>query len=460
MPDNPLAQSVDASFTFHFRSNSALDTNAAVADVRSDRAEIWSALKTPIAAQGAIAQACGLAQDKVKVHVMQGGGSFGRRLFFDAALEAAKISKAMGKPVKLMWHRADDARVGRTHPMATSHVRATYAGDQLLAFQQSHTSVETDFRHGLGEMLTATAADLPAGLGNLGFAESIFLMTTVMPYDFALKNQLLNEVDTRFNTGSMRNIYSPDVRTAGELVVDQLAARMGLDPYQFRKKHLSNDRVRAVLDKVAEVGQWGKAMKPGTAQGIAIHEEYKGATACLVEIDCRPKTVKRKVRDGGHRPPGHQGHLRDRRRAADQPARAGGPDAGRHQRRHRPGADLVAAPAGRALPRGQLGQLLLHAAVEHAAEGAGHRDAADHGRPRRRGRGRRRRLDGRGGVRVRAGDRPRADVLPDQPQGPAALQGEVLRAAHPAVAGQRPEEDLLRRTDRCPSRPSSSTASR
>ena len=46
----------------------------------------------------------------------------------------------------------------------------------------------------------------------------------------------------------------------------------------------------------------GLAEKPGTAQGIAIHEEYKGATACLVEIDCRPKTEKRKVRDGGHGP--------------------------------------------------------------------------------------------------------------------------------------------------------------
>ena len=96
----------------------------------------------------------------------------------------------------------------------------------------------------------------------------------------------------------MRNIYSPDVRDGGELVIDQLAARMGLDPYQFRKKHLSNDRVLACSTSVAEAGQWGKAMKPGTAQGIAIHEEYKGATACLVEIDCRPKTVNRKVRDG------------------------------------------------------------------------------------------------------------------------------------------------------------------
>ena len=52
-----------------------------------------------------------------------------------------------------------------------------------------------------------------------------------------------------------------------------------------------------VLNAVAEAGQWGQAMTPGTAQGIAIHEEYKGATACLVEIDCRPKTVNRKVRD-------------------------------------------------------------------------------------------------------------------------------------------------------------------
>ena len=294
----PLAQSVESSFVFHFRSNSALDTNAAIADVRADRAEIWSALKTPIAAQAAIAEAIGLPQGKVAVHVVQGGGSFGRRLFFDAALEAAKISKAMGKPVKLMWHRADDARVGRMHPMAISRVRATYSGQTLLAFQQSHTSVETDWRHGLGEMLTAKGADLPGGLGNLTFSQGIFAMTTVLPYDFAAKAQVMNETDTRFNTAAMRNVYSPDVRTAGELVIDQLAARMGLDPYQFRKQHLSNPRVLAVLDAVADAGQWGRSMKPGTAQGIAIHEEYKGATACLVEIDCRNKQTKRKIPHG------------------------------------------------------------------------------------------------------------------------------------------------------------------
>jgi isoquinoline 1-oxidoreductase beta subunit len=110
-------------------------------------------------------------------------------------------------------------------------------------------------------------------------------------------DQTLTETDERFNTGSMRNIYSPDVRCASELVVDQLARRMRKDPYEFRRGFLKNERARAVLDKVAEVGRWGRRMPRGMAQGIAIHKEYKGVTAALVEIDCRPRTVDREVRD-------------------------------------------------------------------------------------------------------------------------------------------------------------------
>lgn len=298
LPDTPLAKTVEVDVLFYFRSNSAMDTNSAIADVRADRATIWAGLKSPIVAQQRIAEELGLPQDAVTVHVVQGGGSFGRRLFFDGALEAAKISRAMGKPVKLMWHRADDARVGRGHPMATSRVRAVHAAGQVLAFQQSHTSIETDFRHGLGEIISANLADLPTGLGNLGFAETIFELTQEVPYDFGVITQTLTETDDRFNTGSMRNIYSPDVRTAGELAVDRLAEAMGSDPYQFRRMHLRNARVRAVLDAVAKGGRWGRPMPPGTAQGIAIHKEYKGCSACLVEIDCRPEQTGRDIRDG------------------------------------------------------------------------------------------------------------------------------------------------------------------
>ncbi|MCG3751746.1 MULTISPECIES: molybdopterin cofactor-binding domain-containing protein [Amycolatopsis] len=293
-----LAKTVEADFEFMFRSSAALEPYCAVADVRDGSAEIWAGLKSPIVAQGEVAQAIGLPQGKVKVHVVTGGGSFGHKLFGNHAVEAAQASKAFGKPVRLMWHRADEPRQGRLHPMATSRIRATVLAGNVLTFEQRHTSVETSFRHGLGEMLTSVATKLPTGLGNLGVAEAVFVLSQEMPYNFGVVDQTLTETDQRFNTGSMRNVYSPDVGCANELVVDMLAKAMGKDPYDFRMEFLKNDKVKGVLRKVAEVGGWGKKMAPGTAQGIAIHKEYKGASACLVEIDCRPETVNRKIRDG------------------------------------------------------------------------------------------------------------------------------------------------------------------
>ncbi|WTW99326.1 molybdopterin-dependent oxidoreductase [Streptomycetaceae bacterium NBC_01309] len=290
-----LTRAVDIRFTFAFAGNSALETNCAVADVRADRAEIWGSLKSPVTAQEAIAVKLGLPLPAVKVHVVEGGGSFGRKLFFDAALEAAEISRAMGKPVKLMWHRADDARQGRTHPMSISRVRATHSLGQVLSYEQRHTSAVTDFGHGLGELLTATVAELP--VGDLAFSQAIFTLTQETPYNFGVVTQLLNEVDKGFNTGSMRNIYSPNVRCAQELVVDQLASDMGRDPYRFRRDFLKNSRARAVLDMVAEVGEWGRALPAGVAQGIALHPEYHSVVAVLAEIDCRPQTTGRRVPD-------------------------------------------------------------------------------------------------------------------------------------------------------------------
>jgi isoquinoline 1-oxidoreductase beta subunit len=185
--------------------------------------------------------------------------------------------------------------------MCTSRVRITYLGNNVLTFDQRHTSVATDFTHGLGEILSATLGDLPEG-DFLGYSQSVFTLTANVPYNFGPVTQLLNEVyhppGSVFNTSSVRNIYSPEVTVAKELMVDQVAKATGQDPYQFRRSCVRDSRMLAVLDAAAKAANWGKAMAPLTAQGIGIHREYKGYAACVAEIDCTPQTVNRKVENG------------------------------------------------------------------------------------------------------------------------------------------------------------------
>ena len=293
-----LAKTVEGRFTFYFRSNSPLETNCAIADVRADSAQVWASLKAPVVAQSTIAQNLKLPLHQVKVHVTQGGGSFGRHLFGDVAYEAAEASKLFGKPVKLMWHRTDDFRHGRTHPMATSRIRATVLGGNVLTYEQRHTGVATDFGHVLGDIFSSLAVKIPGA--PLGVAETVFTLTQNVPYNYGITDQLLSEVFqiTDFHTGSMRNIYSPDVATARELITDQLAKAVRKDPLAFRKAFAKDARMRAVLTQLGTVGSWGRAMPTGTAQGIAVHSEYKSRIGALVEIDCRPATVNRAVEDG------------------------------------------------------------------------------------------------------------------------------------------------------------------
>ncbi|MPY85279.1 MAG: molybdopterin-dependent oxidoreductase [Actinophytocola sp.] len=296
VPEIPaLATTVDTSFTFMFSSNAALETGCTVADVTADSAEVWGGFKAPIVAKQEIASTLGLPADAVTVNVVQGGGSFGRKLFQDGGLDAALASQAFGAPVRLMWHRADDCRQGRVHPMSTSRVRATVLGDQVLSYEQRHTSARTDFGHGYGEMISAAASQLP--VGDYSISQWVYTLTQAAHYNFGPTTSLLNELtDRRFNTGAMRNIYSPNTAVARELTVDKIAATMGKDPYEFRRTFVREERSRAVLDKVAEVGRWGRDMPPHHAQGIGIHNEYHAYTACLMEIDTSPATVNRKVR--------------------------------------------------------------------------------------------------------------------------------------------------------------------
>jgi isoquinoline 1-oxidoreductase beta subunit len=277
----PLIPSVRGEFDFAFVSHAPLEVLVAIADVRPGRAELWFPSKAPIVAQGEIAAELGLPVSAVTCNVIRAGGSFGRRLFHEPALEAARISRAIGQPVKLLYTRADDMHHGRMRPASHHKVQATHLLGNVLTYEHRCAALPVELDHGFGDVLTGAGAQILP----LGFSQFVWTFTQNMPYDFGVETYLLNEVDLPTPTSAWRSIYSGTTAVADEIMVDELAAALRRDPVQLRLQKLSGARERAVVDKVAKAGRWGRPMPARHAQGVALHQEYKGCAACLVEID-------------------------------------------------------------------------------------------------------------------------------------------------------------------------------
>jgi isoquinoline 1-oxidoreductase beta subunit len=130
-------------------------------------------------------------------------------------------------------------------------------------------------------------------VGNLGYEEFFFKTMVASPYNFGVGTKVLTPVALDMNTVSYRSVHIQPARSVEEIIVDEIAARLGRDPLAFRLDYLRLPRARAVLQAVASAGQWGKRMPAGFAQGIAVHQETRSYTACLVEIDARdPSNAK------------------------------------------------------------------------------------------------------------------------------------------------------------------------
>jgi len=280
-PVLPLFGSRTATFEFPYLAHAMMEVMGAIADVRDDSAEIWYASQSPnfIAAQ--ISQALGMPASKVKIHVPFAGGSFGRRLFGEAAVEAAQISKALRRPIKLMWTRNDDVRHGRFRPMTRCEIRATWLGGAMTSFEHRIAAARTDFGHGLGEALSALGVSVvPSLFGQVGFTTMVSL-----PYRFGTTSHKLVERDVGVPTGSWRSVFSSVMTSANEIFIDEIARARRYDEVDFRLRHLDSAAAERCLRRVAAAGSWGRAMPRGQAQGVAVHAEYRSAVAYLVEID-------------------------------------------------------------------------------------------------------------------------------------------------------------------------------
>lgn len=291
---------VDGEFEWRAATHCPLEVETAIADVRADSCEIWAGMQTPIVALQSVALDLGLPQDKVKAHVITTGGSFGRRLFWDPVQVAVQVSKATGRPCKLMYNRCDDVRQTRVRPPQVHRVRATVLLGNVISYDHRVAAVRLDARHGFGEIGTALTGSLPPDVaqtvGNLSYEQFFFKTMVSSPYNFGVGTKLLFPVPLEMNTVSFRSVHIQPARCVEEIIVDEVAKTMGKDPLAFRLEFLRLPRARAVLQKAADLAQWGKAMKRGFAQGCAVHQETRSFTACIVEIDARDPANAKVVR--------------------------------------------------------------------------------------------------------------------------------------------------------------------
>lgn len=285
-----LTKSVKGEFVFPYMAHAPMETMTAIADVSGGRARIWTGAKTPLAAQAKIARDLGILPTDVELNVVKTGGSFGRRLFFDAAVEGARISSILGRPIKLMFTRQGDTKFGRARPLSLHNVQATYTpgllggGGEVLTFDHRCATPELDLRHGFGDGITALGAEYAA----YGYSQTIWHTTQLVQYDVGVTSLLLNEKKFPVPTSSWRGIYSGTANVANEVIIDELAREMGQDELEFRMDRLDDDRSRAVLQTVADEGDWGRSLrqtrKTKRAQGLGSHKEYKSRAAVLAEV--------------------------------------------------------------------------------------------------------------------------------------------------------------------------------
>ncbi|WP_093516550.1 xanthine dehydrogenase family protein molybdopterin-binding subunit [Stigmatella erecta] len=285
LPPPLTVRTLEARFDFPYLAHAPMETQSCVARVSADSAEIWSGGQDPKFTRHEVAAALGwaLAPQRVTVHTVRAGGGFGRRFFPEAAVEAARVSRALGRPVKLMWTRNDDMRHGRYRPASHHRLHAFLGPGGLILGWHHRAAIPTvELPHGFGDAVTAIVGRVLPEVTSAVFFE----LTQRFPYRFGLLPlQHLREVSLPIPTASFRSVFSSQVAVANELFVDQLARGLGRDPVELRRAFLASDRLKAVLNKVTLEGEWGRALPPGVAQGVAVHEEWDSAIAHLVEVD-------------------------------------------------------------------------------------------------------------------------------------------------------------------------------
>jgi CO/xanthine dehydrogenase Mo-binding subunit len=301
------AKTVRARYRWPFQLHASIGASCAVADVKRDSATIWSSTQGPHTLKGAIADLLGLPATGVHVIWTEGSGCYGHNGSDDAAADAALLSQAVGRPVRVQWSRADEHA---WEPKGVAMVmdaaggldeNGRIVGWDYAVWTPTHSNRPSAQPGGSASLLAGRlAGGAPPGGRSFGGGERNARHTYAIPatrvVSHALQTQLLR-------TSSFRGLGSPQNSFANESFMDELAAAAGADPVEFRLRHLTDPRGIAVVQAAAKLGKWTpRASGPRPTTGIARgrgfgYTQYDGTEAYVavvvdVDVDLSQRTTR------------------------------------------------------------------------------------------------------------------------------------------------------------------------
>jgi isoquinoline 1-oxidoreductase subunit beta len=261
---------VEAKYQLPFLHHAMMEPFALTAHFKDGKLDLWGGMQDPLATKTAAVEVSGLDADNVTFHPMAIGGSFGRRLpmYMEIVTQVVKLSMQLPYPVKIIWSREEEVGQGAYRPQSSAQLRGAVGADgKIAAWQNDYAQPES------AESETTFIYDLPV-VARRHYAHA--------------SNQIM---------GAWRSVNSTQQGFYNESFIDELAQQAGVDPVEFRRKHLKpGSRHLAVLNEVAKRSNWGTPLPKGVGRGVAIVESFKTIVAHVIEAsvkdDGTPKILK------------------------------------------------------------------------------------------------------------------------------------------------------------------------
>ena len=292
------SKTFEATYHWPFQNHAMMLPSCAVADVQGDKVTIWTGAQGPFTTRDRVSDMLGLPKRNISINWVESAGCYGRLTTDDAAEDAVLLSRAVGKPVRVQWSRADEHIWEPKGPQQLMKVRVgTDAQGKMTAWEYAGRTFPWTEAQGtpqlgerqIGQKNTAPYPASPTGAGAVAQMYDIpnqKVTAAYIPWP--------QDDPTPLRTNPLRSPGEPAGWFASETMVDEVAAAHGVDAYQFRVRHLGNDpRASELLQATAKQAAWKERPSPSpdagaakpAGRGIALISRGPTLVCAVAEVD-------------------------------------------------------------------------------------------------------------------------------------------------------------------------------